>query len=276
MPISKLPPENALNMNAAPSTSPHTRQRIPFVIIDDEALARDRLKRLIKQVSAQLSAIDLQCIAEFDRTSPALTWLQQQSTQLVFLDIEMPGGSGIDLAQAIRVESPQTLIIFTSAFEQYAIQAFRVDALDYLTKPICPRELRQSLSRVATALALKQEVYPQNPIPAQPIIRAEHKGHLDLIPLSDIFYCAADGKYVTIQHLRGHSTLDVTLKHLEQEFPHLMLRIHRATLVTRERIRRLELNDRGAWLYLDELDDGLAVSRRHISTVKAALRQQLE
>lgn len=250
-----------------------TKQCINYVIVDDEALSRGRLKRLLKQISANLSAIELQCVAEFDRSTPAIHWLQQHTPQLVFLDIEMPGKSGIDLAQLIKIEAPQTLIIFTSAFEQYAVQAFRVDALDYLTKPICPRELRQSLSRVVTALAIKQETSSPTSTTTSPMIRTEHKGQLDIIPLDDVFYCAADGKYVTVNHVHGHSTLDVTLKQLEQEFPQYFLRIHRATLVTRARVRRLEMKQREAWLYLDELEKGLIVSRRHINAVKAVLRQ---
>ena len=97
-----------------------------------------------------------------------------------------------------------------------------------------------------------------------------------MIPLADVFYCAADGKYVTVKHVHGQATLDMTLKHLEQEFSQYLLRIHRATLVMRERMRRLEVCNREVWLFLEELDDGLVVSRRHISAVKGALRQQFD
>ncbi|QQD22733.1 response regulator [Oceanospirillaceae bacterium ASx5O] len=236
-----------------------------ILLVDDEPLARERLKRL-------LQPFDAFCVAgEAAHGDAALDWLQQQPADLVLLDIQMPGRNGLETAAAMQQLPQPPLLVFCTAYDEHALQAFAVKAIDYLLKPVRPEDLARALQRA-------QEWLQQRPAPVPAAARnhltARTYHGLQLIPLDDILYCQADQKYVTVVHDQGETLIDESLKQLEEEFPTRFVRAHRSTLVALDRIERLEtLTAGGHQLVLRGHAQGIPVSRRHLSEVRQLLRR---
>ena len=235
-----------------------------ILLVDDEPLARERLKRL-------LQPFDAFCVAgEAAHGDAALDWLQQQPADLVLLDIQMPGRNGLDTAAAMQQLPQPPLLVFCTAYDEHALQAFAVKAIDYLLKPVRPEELARALQRA-------QEWLQQQPVsktPARSHLSARTHHGLQLIPLDEILYCQADQKYVTVVHEQGETLIDESLKQLEEEFPGRFIRAYRSTLVAIDRIERLEsLTAGGHQLLLRGHAQGVPVSRRHLSEVRQLLRR---
>lgn len=235
-----------------------------ILLVDDEPLARQRLQRL-------LQAHPDFCVAgEAAHGDAALDWLQQHQADLVLLDIQMPGRNGLDTAAAIQQLAQPPLLVFCTAHDEYALQAFTVQAIDYLLKPVRPEDLTRALQRAGEWLA-------QRPVPATParnhLSARTHHG-LQLIPLDEVLYCQADQKYVTVVHDQGETLIDESLKQLEEEFPTRFIRAHRSALVAIDRIERLEAVPAGGHqLVLRGHDQGVPVSRRHLAEVRQLLRR---
>ena len=234
------------------------------LVTDDEPLARERLKRLLQAHPAFAVA------GEAAHGDAALDWLQQQRADLVLLDIQMPGRNGLDTAAAMQHLPNPPLLVFCTAYDEHALQAFSVKAIDYLLKPVRPEDLARALQRA-------QEWLDQRPAAATParthLTARTHHG-LQLIPLDDVIYCLADQKYVSVFHAGGEILIDESLKQLEEEFPHLFVRAHRSALVVIDRIERLEAVPAGGHqLMLRGLEHGVPVSRRHLADVRRLMKR---
>ncbi len=236
------------------------------LLVDDEPLARERLKRLLQEHD------DFACAGEAGDGSAALSWLQQHGADLVLLDIQMPGRNGLEVAAAMQQLPQPPLLVFCTAYDEHALQAFAVKALDYLLKPVRREDLSRALQRAGEWLAQRP------PGPAAPGSRTHlsartHNG-LQLIPLESIICCHADQKYVTVLHEDGETLIDESLKQLEDEFPQLFIRVHRSTLVAKQRMERLRAVDEGGHqLCLRGLAEGVAVSRRHLAEVRRVMKE---
>lgn len=237
-----------------------------ILLVDDEPLARERLKRLLQEHG------DFEVVAEAGDGEAAMSWLRQYRCDLVLLDIQMPGKTGLQVAEEIQQLEHVPLVVFCTAYDEHALQAFRVKAIDYLMKPIAKDDLSQALQRAV-------EWLDQNAGEAETIsgtrthISARTHNGMQLIPLADIVYFLADQKYVSVHHTGGETLIDESLKHLEDEFSDHFLRVHRSALVSLARIERLEALDKGGHeVYLKGLGEGIAVSRRHLPAVRKAMK----
>lgn len=261
------------------------RQRVfcamHILIVDDEPLARRRLRVLLDDCNDPARPFTVHEAASVEQARGILL---RNPVNLLLLDIQMPGASGIELAQILRRQPDAPSVVFVTAHAAHAVQAFELDACDYLTKPVRLQRLQQAIAKVrrlhdaATATA---SVMVQHPSPeSRPaIVHAHERGHDVQIPLEQVVYCRAEQKYVTIHTLRRSFVVEESLNLLEQRHPQELLRVHRNTLVNPAHmcaLHRHHDDDQGEYwaLHLHSVPDWLPVSRRQLSAVRAALAQR--
>ena len=240
-----------------------------ILIVDDEALARLRLRTLIED----LGDPQAQITAEAADADEALLALRDQAADVVLLDIGMPGRDGLRLATALKALPQPPAVVFVTAHAEHALQAFELEALDYLTKPVRRDRLHEALQRVQQRLALQQGTAAAAPM-AEAVIVVSDRGRVLRLPVREVLYLKAEQKYVTLRTAQHTHVLDDALADLELRLGERFVRIHRNALVAVDAIRSLEL--RGAepegWaVRVAPLDEWLAVSRRQVSAVRQAL-----
>lgn len=240
-----------------------------ILIADDEPLARQRLARLVQQLDGY-RLLD----AQAENGIQAVELSQSLQPDVILLDIQMPGMSGLEVASALERLPHPPAIIFCTAHDEFALSAFEVSAAGYLVKPVQLEALQQALQRAARPSPLQRAALQQEPEQSQGrshISARTHKG-LECIALTDILFFRAEHKYVTVRHHNGETLIDEPLKALEQEFGEQLVRIHRSLLVNRDVIERLERNDNGQYLLvLKDCDEQLPVSRRHAPAVRSLM-----
>ena len=240
-------------------------QRI--LIADDEPLARDRLRRLAEALPGYSV-----CGEAADGNS-ALKAVAQLQPDIVLLDIRMPGADGMDVAAYLSQLAHPPAVIFCTAYDHYALQAFEVNASAYLLKPVHRDALAAALQRAAKTNRLQHQIPASAAATRDELSVRTHRG-TELIDLTTVVYCQADQKYVTLHHLQGQTLCDYTLKDLEQHYADQLLRVHRNTLVNTCFIQALHRNTRGqATLILRDGHGELAVSRRHASELRQWLQE---
>lgn len=243
-----------------------------LLIVDDEILARQRLVRMVEKLE------DCQVVGEADSAEAAMIAICQQDPDVVLLDIRMPGEDGLSLAHRIaELEDPPALI-FCTAFNEYALDAFGTVAVGYLLKPVKAEQLIDVLAKAQRLNKLQRAaINEQRSVPAasqRSHITAKTRRGLELIHLDDIRYFIADQKYVTVYHLGGEHLLDETLKELEEEFGERFLRIHRNALVSVRHIEAVVRNALGQYLVrLADTEHQPIVSRRHAGSLKNLIKQ---
>lgn len=232
------------------------------LIVDDEPLAQQRLQQLLADVS-QVTQIFLA-----NNGMQAIESCQQNKPDIVLLDIRMPGMDGLEAAQHICKIKKSPAIIFTTAYNEYALDAFQVNAVDYLVKPVRKEKLVESLAK-ACRLNRAQLSTISPPSNSRKNVTAKISGSIKLIPVKDIFYFQAEQKYVTVKHLNGETIIEDTLKDLQEEFTDDFIRIHRNALIAKQFITGIYKEPRGqSYVRLKNLDKKLEISRRHLSSVK--------
>ncbi len=241
------------------------------MLVDDEAPARRRLAEVLSDCALTLP---IQIVGEADNGLDALRLLQKLPVDALLLDIRMPGMDGIEVAQHLQKLHRPPAVIFTTAYDTYACQAFEVNAVDYLMKPVRAERLRAALSKARTlsqtALDALRQAHPK----ARSHLSLTEKGRMVLIPVDDIVYLKAEAKYVTVKTLAREFLIEESLIRLESEFGEKFIRIHRNCLVARERVAEIgkQAGEQDAhYLRLSGLDDKLAVSRRQYSILREAL-----
>lgn len=257
------------------STSPVAPLKV--LIVDDEPLARDRLRALLSDLAVQLPS---EVVGEAGNGLLALDVLREQTVDVVLADIRMPGMDGIELATHLgRFEKPPA-VIFTTAYDNYAVQAFDLNAVDYLLKPVRAQRLLAALQKVpgprpdATLLAgIGQEVRGGG----RTHLSCHERGRLLLVPIAEVLYFKADLKYVTARTVEREYLLDEALTHLETEFADRFLRLHRAVLVAKTALAGFEktaVDDAEAygWALLRGVPEKLPVSRRQWAPAKALVK----
>jgi two-component system, LytTR family, response regulator AlgR len=239
------------------------------LIVDDEPLARERLNRLVSDLGGYRVLEPAASNGE-----EALTLIDSLKPDVVLLDIRMPGLDGLQVAAKLCERDTPPAVIFCTAHDEFALEAFQVSAIGYVVKPVRPESLAEALknaerpNRVQLA-ALTRPAADTGNGPRSHISARTRKG-IELIPLDQVIYFIADHKYVTLRHDHGEVLLDEPLKSLEDEFGDRFVRIHRNALVARERIERLQRTPLGHFqLFLRGLNgDALTVSRRHVAGVR--------
>jgi two-component system response regulator AlgR len=240
------------------------------VLVDDEAPARARLKELIADCAPQVSAT---VVGEAASGREALELLASIAADLVLVDIRMPQMSGIEFARhALALPAPPA-IIFVSAYDEYAIKAFELRALDYLLKPVRRARLLAALERARALAAPSGEALRGLERAPRRHLPVAERGRITLVPVSDILFLRAELKYVTIHTAQREYLLEESLTHLEQEFAEALVRVHRNCLVAKSRIRGFEKGEvqdgeQGWVVLLDGCAERLAVSRRQWPVVK--------
>jgi len=241
-----------------------------ILIIDDEPLARQRLRSVIDEIAIGSVAGDA------GNGEQALKLCQQLQPDVVLLDIRMPGMDGIEAAHHINKLPSPPAIIFTTAYDDYAISAFETHAVDYLLKPIRKERLAEALTaakRLTRAQLLELQRNGDTHEQRQHI-SARLGGELRLIPLDDICYLQAEHKYVTVRYGQGTVLIEESLKSLEEEFPEVFLRVHRNALVSLRYIASLEKERGGGHhIKLRGIEETLEVSRRHLPNVRKVMKE---
>ena len=245
-------------------------QALRVVIADDEAPARSRLRDLLEDCAATLA---LELVGEAANGRALLHLLEQTPAVVVLLDIRMPEMDGIEVAQHLQKLPDPPSIIFTTAYDAYALKAFELHAVDYLVKPIRLRRLFDALSRVRTLTPLSLDVLQKLTPEPRRHLAVQERGRVVLVPVDQILFMRAELKYVTIRTAEREHLLEESLTRLEQEFGECFVRIHRSCLVAREYVesfeRQSEGEAEGQWLVkLRGLDDRLPVSRRQQHVIK--------
>lgn len=239
-----------------------------IVIVDDEPLARQRLQLLL----AGLEGYEV--IGEAGDGATALTEIARLQPDLLLLDIRMPGIDGMQVAQQLRQQSIPPLVIFTTAYSEHAIDAFGVEAIDYLLKPIRVEKLQAALQRAEERLRQRLPVGGDAEI--IPEIRTTYHGGEELIPVTEILYAQAESKYVTL-YLTGRERLvEDSLRQLEQRLGRYLLRVHRNALVGRRQISGMLQYKGEHYVQLQGGQRGPQISRRHLSEVKQLLQQRTQ
>jgi len=241
------------------------------LIIDDEEPARSRLRELLEDCRAELPH---SVAGEAANGVEALQMVTALGAQVVLVDIHMPEMSGIEFARHLQVLDSPPAVIFVTAHDQYAVEAFEVNALDYLTKPVRAARLLAALKKAANGARLKRGVLDSiDPAPRRHFSVAE-RGRVTLVRVSDVIYLRAELKYVTLRTRDREHLVEESLTQIEQEFGGVFVRIHRNCLVARRLIRGFERGtetegDEGWAVTLEGLDERLPVSRRQWAQVKA-------
>jgi two-component system response regulator AlgR len=242
------------------------------LIVDDEAPARRRLRDVLEDCADELP-VDI--VGEADNGLDALKQAQQHAVDAVLLDIRMPGMDGLECAAHLNQLSAPPAIIFSTAYDAYACQAFDLNAVDYLVKPVRAERLVRAMSRAhrlnAATLDQLRAAHPK----ARTHLSVNEKGRIVLIPVADILYLKAELKYVTVRTAAREFLIEESLTRLESEFGDTFLRIHRNCLVASVRIReigKLPGEDDGHFLRLVGLDERLMVSRRQYSALREKIK----
>lgn len=239
-------------------------------IVDDEAPARHRIKELLNDCLAQIS---LELIGEASNGIDALEQLSAHQADVVLVDIRMPQMDGIELAQHLNKLEKPPVIIFTTAYDNYAIQAFEQHAIDYLLKPIRLGRLFESLTRARAAVPVKSEVLQELMPEARKNLSIHERGKILLIPIETVLFLRAELKYITVRTAEREYLAEEPLGALEKEFSARFVRIHRNCLVAKAEIEGFEkVSDEGAeahWtVKLKGLEENLPISRRQQHIVK--------
>ena len=245
-------------------------QALRVVVVDDEAPARSRLRDLLEDCAASVA---LQVVGEAANGRALLELLERTPADVVLLDIRMPEMDGIEVAQHLQKLPEPPGVIFTTAYDSYALQAFELHAVDYLLKPIRLRRLFDALSRVRIVAPLSMDVLQKLTPEPRKHLSVQERGRVILVPVDKILYLRAELKYVTIRTAEREYLLEESLTRLEQEFGARFLRIHRSCLVARDCVesfeRQSEGDAEGQWVVkLRGLDERLPVSRRQQHVIK--------
>jgi two-component system response regulator AlgR len=248
------------------------------LIVDDEEMARLRLRGLVDDCAS----LGAKVAGEAAHADDALRWLAANECDLVLLDIHMPGANGMQLAARLRTMPRPPAVVFVTAHAEHALQAFELEAVDYLTKPVRRERLQAALQRVAQRLSARpSEMVTESD--ADPVIVVSDLGRKVRVPVADVLYLKAELKYVTLRTAQHTHVLDDTLTELEQRLGERFLRIHRNALVARHALRAIErralageTDDEAAEAWVVQIaatGEWLQVSRRQVSAVKDAIAE---
>ncbi len=243
-------------------------ENIRIIIIDDESPARDIIKHYLKEVDS------VEVIEECSDGFSGLKAISSLKPDLVFLDIQMPRLTGIEMVEVLT-EKPE--IIFTTAYDQFAIRAFELNAVDYLMKPFPKRRfleaVKKAITRIRSGKGNKEpanQLLSKKPEASPPVNRiVVRKGNaINLIPVEQVRYVEAQDDYVMIYHSAGKALKQQTMKSFEDNLSKTdFLRIHRSYIVKIAEINRIEPYGKENYIAILNSGDRLPVSRtgyRHL------------
>ena len=240
---------------------------LKVLIVDDEPPARERLRSLLAEIA------DVEVIGEAVNGTEALAHTHELSPDVVLLDVRMPGMDGIEAARHLNVLEEPPAVIFTTAYDQYAVEAFEAHAVGYLLKPVRKEQLAASLVRAGRLTRAQLQRLAAGSAARRTHIAARRREGLRLIPIEEVQYLLADQKYTTVRHVGGEDLIEDSLRLLEREFGAAFVRIHRNALVGVKYLERIERNADGQYLVrLRGCEAPLQVSRRMAGELKERFR----
>jgi len=238
-----------------------------IVIADDEPLARIRLQALVEELGLG------DVVAEACNGKEVLSAVHAYQPEIILLDIRMPGMDGMRTAEKLGSLHPLPAIIFTTAYDDHAVEAFERQAVDYLLKPIRKDRLEQALKRAHTFVQNQSPTPPPSQVPtARTHIRYFLHGETRLVPVNQIYYFISEQKYVVLRWTEGEVLINEALKDLEQEFAGQFLRIHRGALVAMVQLAAFFKKNGRSYIRLKDVEEPLEVSRRHLRNVKTIIK----
>lgn len=241
---------------------------LKVLIADDEHLARETIKLLLREQD------DIGEIREAEDGNQALTMANEYSPNVIFLDIEMPGISGIQVAKHIPKEC---IIVFATAYNEHAVEAFELNAIDYILKPFDDERFEKAMSKVREKIKDKQhddysklgdiiqKMMGDQPKNYRERLVIRDPGRIRLIDVQQINFITGAGNYAEIHLIDGKQVLHrETLSALEEQLdPQHFVRIHRSSIVRRSSISELRPNDKGDYSVVLQSGEILTLSRRN-------------
>ena len=234
---------------------------IRVFIADDEEPARERLKELLSDIAAEVPS---EVVGEARNGLEAIERMPQSGAEVLLLDIQMPGMGGLEVARHLAsLEKPPT-VVFVTAHDRHAVEAFELNALDYLLKPVRAERLAAALKKTSV---LNREQLAQASQVAREYLSVAERNRIVLLPVREIIFLRAEQKYVTVRTSSREHLIEEPLVSLEREFAATFVRIHRNCLVSRAAIRGFERaggpEEEPHWqVVLEGLEERLPVSRR--------------
>ncbi|NJD32932.1 MAG: response regulator transcription factor [Gammaproteobacteria bacterium] len=239
------------------------------LIVDDEPPARERLRSLLGELD------DVTVAGEAANGREALEMCARLDPDVVLLDIRMPGMDGIEAARHLAALEDPPAVIFTTAYDQYAVEAFETQAVGYLLKPVRREKLERAIRHAARVAGSQlMRIAERSDLGRRRTqICARLGDQLRLIPVEDVFYFSAGQKYVTVRHRGGSDLIDEPLRALADEFAPDFVRIHRNSLVATRHLGAVERGAEGQYLVrFKDCDETLPVSRRLAADALRQLR----
>ncbi len=226
-------------------------------LVDDEVPAVQRLERLLAEIGG------CEVVGSTTRPESAEADCARLLPHVVLLDVEMPGMDGVRLGRKLSALPKSPALVFVTAYEGYALDAFDLAAVDYLVKPVRRERLEQALSRVNPASHASER---------EPSLTARLGERIMTIPVRTIRVLLADEKYTCVHHMGGVALVDDSLVSLEERFPGYFLRVHRNALVARRHLRALARDGKGRdHVEVEGVDCRPEVSRRNLPAVRREL-----
>lgn len=242
------------------------------LIVDDEPPARNRLRELLADIASRLPVV---VAGEAANGREALTLVGVEPVDVILLDIRMPGMDGLETAQHLLKLPAPPAVIFTTAYDSHAVQAFEVNAVDYLLKPVREERLLGALQKARALSPARLDALREAAPRARTHLSVVERGRITLVPVSDIVYLKAELKYVTVRTAQREYLVEESLGALESEFGERFLRIHRSCLVARAAVVGFEKADgerdesHAGWaVVLQGLAERLPVSRRQHHVIR--------
>jgi two-component system response regulator AlgR len=242
-------------------------ERPRLLIVDDEPPARERLRSLLDE----LGGIDV--VGEAAGGDEAVALCERLAPDVVLLDIRMPGMDGIEVARHLTALSEPPAVIFTTAYDEHALEAFDAHAVGYLLKPVRREKLARAVRHAARVASpqLRRLAERSQLGRRRGQICARSGQRVTMIPVEDVLYFAAGQKYVTVHSRGGQALIEDSLRSLAEEFAPDFVRVHRNSLVALRHVSSVERNEVGQlFVRVDGCAEMLPVSRRHAAS---ALRQ---
>lgn len=243
---------------------------ITAIIVDDEPLARTRIQRFLEAEGK------IHVLGHAVNGREAVQMVNQYKPDVVFMDVEMPVLNGIDAAKEIinqRARPPA--IIFCTAYDQYAVEAFKTQAVGYLLKPISSEELNKAVLSARRVSKLQIQNILDNMDQSQNIT-IQQSGFLSKLPTDEIIYFRAEDKQVIAGKAETEVIVDYTMKVLEEKLSNDFIRVHRNALVSRKSITGLYQDESGQnCVEIKNTNRNFLVSRRHLSEVRKLFKSQI-
>jgi two-component system, LytTR family, response regulator AlgR len=239
------------------------------LIVDDEPPARERMRRLLGELG------NSEVVGECGAGDEAVRLAGELRPDVVLLDVRMPGMDGLEAARHMAALPIPPAVIFTTAYDTYAVEAFDAEAVGYLLKPVRGERLAAALERASrVALAKLERVATTDGRPAaRTHVAARLRDTVKLIPVRDIYYFSADQKYTSVRHAGGTDLIEESLRALEVEFGERFVRVHRNALANVQQLAAIERDTEGQYdVVLRDIGEKLRVSRRLAGELRERLR----